>query len=536
MAGISITLAGNFGKLDELKDKAGKTAASIKSAFGSNLGKAAFASLATGATAAFAAIVAGTKAAIEAGGELSDMVARTGASGKGLLILEKAFENAGIAGSKLPDVLNRMQKALAGVNEDGEPTNAAFSKLGLSIDELIAMDPAEALAKIGKAIGSIEDPAQRTARVMELFGKSGGELLVVFTDTSAFETAKIQLGGLADLLPGMANDADYVADAFGSLDVKAKQLGAGVAKELMPQLLNFSRWLNETDFSETGQRVGALTNNILKLGGAVGNLIKITPAYQAGKFVEGALNDFGNLTPADKLKAQKEAADQAAGDPEYMKSRTGVAAERKASVAAVKSATDEKRASSDTERTAKAAEAKAQAERKSAEEKNRSRAAAKEEYNLESRMLSARLRGDADTIARLEREKSIRAEVAKLVQAGFTPAEAARPAAAKVDAQIKIGDQDRSRNAADDAKSKTEEGKQQIRSILEGKLGDVKGKIDDQQYQSSVAKVGSMQRVGGGGGAVSSGLDYARQSTSLQQEANQILRQISQLLHPAPDD
>ena len=170
MAGISITLGGNFGKLDELKNKAHSTAGSIKSAFNSNFGKSLFAGLSAAGAAAFAGIVASMKKAITAGGELSDMMAKTGASGRGLLILQKAFENAGLSANEVGNSIARMQKALAGVNEDGQPTNQVFAKLGLSVRELMAMDPADALMKIGDSISRITDPAQRAAAAMELFG------------------------------------------------------------------------------------------------------------------------------------------------------------------------------------------------------------------------------------------------------------------------------------------------------------------------------------------------------------------------------
>ena len=77
MAGISITLGGNFGKLDELKGKAHKTAGSIKESF-KGMGKAlAFTGIAVSAGAAFSAIAAGAKAAVAAASDLGETISKT---------------------------------------------------------------------------------------------------------------------------------------------------------------------------------------------------------------------------------------------------------------------------------------------------------------------------------------------------------------------------------------------------------------------------------------------------------------------------
>ncbi|NQX00454.1 hypothetical protein HQ447_07320 [bacterium] len=498
MAGISINLSGNFQKLDELKDKAGKTAASIKSAFGSTAGKAMFAGVAAGATAAFVGITAAVSKAIDKGGELNDMMLRTGASGKGLVILQKAFENAGLAASQVPQVLNKMQKALAGVNEEGEPTNAAFAKIGLSIEELQKLDPVEAFQKTAQAIAGIESPAQRTAAAMEIFGKSGGELLAVMNDPEAFAQARDQVGSLADMLPGVAGEFDSVGDAMGSFSSKVEQLGTRVAISLLPALTAMVELMNAVDLGT----------------------FDWTDPFSS------------DLKPADRKAAKQKADDWAKDDPMNGKSPIEVAKAKLdaangdfwAGKEAEKQAAIKKQA--DLERAA--AEKKAESDRQSAEEKAKSRAAALDEYNLESAILSAKLAGNAKRLEALEREKKIREEMQRLESAGFTADEARAPATAKVDAETKIA-------ANADAKEKAADEKKRIADILAGRLQDVQGRQKGHQFQSTIGAASSMQRIGGGGGAVSSGLDYARQAADLQRESNDLQREMVALLRPAMD-
>jgi colicin import membrane protein len=166
-----------------------------------------------------------------------------------------------------------------------------------------------------------------------------------------------------------------------------------------------------------------------------------------------------------------------------------------------------------------AAEKQAEADRKKAEATKESRAAAAEEYRLENAILAARLKGDAARLAKLEREKAIREEIKRLESAGFTPAEARKPAEAKVDAEKKAEAKDARAKAAMEEKRKAQK-------VLAGKVNESRDKLENLQYQSSVGAVSSMQRIGGGGGAVASGLDYARQQSDLQREANGYLRQL----------
>jgi len=71
------------------------------------------------------------------------------------MILQQAFVNNGMEAESVGKAVNKLQKALPGVNEQGEPTNKTFEKLGLSMEELVALSPDEQLLRIGKAINGL---------------------------------------------------------------------------------------------------------------------------------------------------------------------------------------------------------------------------------------------------------------------------------------------------------------------------------------------------------------------------------------------
>ncbi len=519
MAGISITLAGNFQKLDELKDKSKKTADSIKASFKDGLAGKAFVGFSAAAAAAFAVVVTSIKSAIDAGGELQDMMTKTGASGKELLVLGQAFKNAGLAAGDVGGAIGRLQKAMAGLNEDGEPTNEAFAKLKLNLDDLIAMDPAAALRKVGESLAGVEDPAQRTAAAMQIFGRSGGNLLAVFADSGALEQARTQLGGLAETLPANAAGFDAVGDAFGAMDVKIKQFGTGLAAELMPNLQAAAEGINNLDLTDWGTGLGMIINQFREWASALEPVAGYLKYISGFALVTGIADKlFGG--DADPEKARKMAEEWAKNDPGYMKGGEQREAEKQEKIEKFKETAANSGASKKAEeKDAQEAEKKAEAERKAAESKEKSRDIAGEEYNLESAILTARLAGDEKSLAAAERKKAIYEEIKRLEGAGFTAEEARTPAAAKVDAEKKAADLEAKRKAAADAK------KQEIES-LQSRFEDVTMKKAGLEYQSSVGAVSSMQRIGGGGGAVSSGLDYQRQVADLQRESNNLIRQL----------
>jgi hypothetical protein len=412
MAGISITLGGNFAKLDELKSKARTAAASVKSSF-AGVGKAlSLGGVGLSAGAAFAGIGLAMKTAIDAGGELSDMMARTGAGGRDLVILQQMFANAGVEASKVPVSLNKMQKALAGVNEDGEQTANAFNKIGLNIHDLQKMDAVGAFRAIGEKIAGIESPAQRTAAAMEIFGKSGGELLAVMTDGSAWQSARDQVGTYGDKLAESAERFDQIGDSVALLQNAFKSFGVSIANQVAPAL----EWAAEA-----------------------------MEAFNSG------VNIFSGsgLDLSDRARAPEQAAQWAKDDPGYMRSAKEDAqgAMERANTAywagleAEKQETSAKAADKKREAEEKAAEAAA----KKAEAEAKTKAIAADEYKLEAAILQARLTGDDERLAKLEREKAIRAEMAKLTGAGWDAATAREQSGKMVDARAAADRADKNR-------------------------------------------------------------------------------------------
>ncbi len=257
---------------------------------------------ANAALAPFQQAFGAIKDSLDLGGRLSDVSAQTGIAVGDLVVLRQAFANAGMGADAVGPAINRLQKALGGINEDGEPTNAALGRLGISLRELQALSPAEQFARVSSAIGAIKDPTERTSIAMGIFGRKGGEMMAIFKDSSAMSTAAQQVGGLAGTMEANAGRFDSISDAFEAAGLKGQQFAAGVTAAIAPALEEMADALNKTDLTGLGESVGAaaagviqLAQSMTKLAPAILGVAAAMALYRAGfdAKVMTAMNSIG---------------------------------------------------------------------------------------------------------------------------------------------------------------------------------------------------------------------------------------------------
>jgi hypothetical protein len=129
----------------------------------------------------------------------------------------------------------------------------ALDRLGLSVDDLMAMQPEEQFATYADALAKIENPTMKAALAQELFGRSGSKLLPMLENGAAgledyknrakelglavptraveamndrFDDARKAIGGLANrvlpkIAPHLATVAGHITDAIKGIDVEA---------------------------------------------------------------------------------------------------------------------------------------------------------------------------------------------------------------------------------------------------------------------------------------------------------------------------
>ena len=146
------------------------------------------------------------------GSELNDMSARTGIGTTALAELGYAAKMTGTSMESVERAIGKMQKNIAGVGEESATVTAALSAIGLSSSRLAGLAPEDQFQLISESIAAIEDPAQRSAAAMGVFGKSGRELLPMMQNIKALRAEARELGIAPS--PESIAAADAIGDAI----------------------------------------------------------------------------------------------------------------------------------------------------------------------------------------------------------------------------------------------------------------------------------------------------------------------------------
>lgn len=224
-------------------------------------------------------------AALDMGGRLNDLADRTGIAVDKVLLLERAFQNAGVGADSLGPILNKMQKALVDAEDGTSKAAYAFADLGLSLSQLRGLSPEEQLKTIGKAIAGIPDPAQRAATAMEIFGKSGGALNQVFANfDDEIQTAKLQLGSLPDIMKAGSSQFDRISDNLVVVGGKFIEFAAGLIDKVKPALDAVTTALSMFDAAKVGQEIGAF---FVGAGNGMKLFQKAVDEFKTGNFTDG---------------------------------------------------------------------------------------------------------------------------------------------------------------------------------------------------------------------------------------------------------
>jgi hypothetical protein len=251
--------------------------------------------------AAFTGLAVGVKGALALGDSLANLSARTGAPIKDLMLLQEAFKQADIGAEGVGPAINKMQKALTGVNEQGEPTNKMFGQLGLKIEDLKKKSPAQQFEQIGKAIMQLADPADRAAASMAIFGRSGGELMQVFSNPQAMQEAGKALGGQAEIMAKNAATFGRVSDQLEQVGTKLMGFFAGVTESVLPALESAGNFIASLDLAPIGKRLGDALQSGINIvvnafkQGELGNLLSLTIQLGAMKGVDFLISAFAGL-------------------------------------------------------------------------------------------------------------------------------------------------------------------------------------------------------------------------------------------------
>lgn len=240
------------------------------------------------------------KTALDLGGSLSDIAQQIQESAGEVMILQRAFEDAGMSAEDVAGTIAKMRKAIGGTDEFGNSTAKAFDKIGLSVKALMQVSAREQLTQIGAAIMALGTASERAAAVMEVFGRSGARMLTLFSDRGAFEEAIESLHSVPDTMNRAAGAFDKMSDRINNIKKNMSYFWVGFSEQLLPELDKVTKWVQGIDFSEIGSKIASSVRTGLNViaNGNTWELISSSFELVTIKIENAMLTAFANIQNA----------------------------------------------------------------------------------------------------------------------------------------------------------------------------------------------------------------------------------------------
>jgi hypothetical protein len=240
----------------------------VRAAFSAVIGGIAAVGAVIGAVVA--PLVAVTKRFADVGSELHDMAGRTGVAVETLSEMKYAAEQTGASLSDVETALRMM------------------AKKGI---------PVEKFEELAKAISAVEDPSERAAMAMQVFGKSGTKLLPMLREWDSLRSKANSLGLV--ITTDDAERADALGDAYDdlgktwdSLKVKAGASFAGPMTRAIEALTSFVVTLGRT-MQYAASSIAILGAGMGSVGAKAESLVGSLVNRLGGGMLKGAAGMMG---------------------------------------------------------------------------------------------------------------------------------------------------------------------------------------------------------------------------------------------------
>jgi len=200
-----------------------------------------------GATAAVGGLIAVTNQTAEYADEIDKLSERTGINREELQRWKYAASQSGADIGKLETGVKKLSDVMDDAINGNEKTQEAFTKLGISLDDLKNKSQEDIFSAVMNGLADMEQGAQRNALGNDLLGKSYTEMLPLLNAGSG---GMQELKDRADEL-GIVMSEDMVKAnvKFGDTMADVKDAFGGIVRELtnvaLPMLQNFLDFILE---------------------------------------------------------------------------------------------------------------------------------------------------------------------------------------------------------------------------------------------------------------------------------------------------
>ena len=196
-------------------------------------------------------LLASTKVFAKMGDDLAKMSARTGFTVETLSELGFAADLSGASMEVLENGIRKMQRTLVDAATGMASAQEALAILGLTVADLDQLSPEQQFKLIADRLARIEDPTIKAAAAMELFGRSGTQLLPMLAGGAAgIEQLQEQARKLGlTISTEDAKAAERFSDTLSILWKVLKQGVFTVGSALVPMLSQLAQWVTKVAVS-----------------------------------------------------------------------------------------------------------------------------------------------------------------------------------------------------------------------------------------------------------------------------------------------
>jgi len=293
-AGMSQGINAGVVELQKLGFQAKRTADDIKVLKTLEIGRAFLNGITLVATT-FQRFTSGASSAIDQTNKLSRAL---GISFQELQQLQLAADLSGASSEQLANAFTRAQVTITKAANGGVEATRALRSLGLSVSELAGLSSSQQFERIATAIAAIQNPAQRAAAAVAIFGRSGAQLLPTFQELgSNLQRAEAFFGGFQQRLStNDASNVEAVNDAFTEVGKAVQEVAGLVISRLSPALLRGSEslrtFIQSVNIDDVARRAGSALEQFARAAELLANIVSV--GLQRPLFAAGAALAFIN--------------------------------------------------------------------------------------------------------------------------------------------------------------------------------------------------------------------------------------------------
>lgn len=184
------------------------------------------------------AVAALTARSMENIDALSKQARAAGVSVSSFQAMAQVAQEAGVESDALSKALLKMQDNLVSLSRGSGAQVDAFGRLGISFQELRGLGADEQFRILAVALEGIDDPAQRSAAALDIFGKGGAGVVNMLGDYSAAvsDAAQFQREFGIAVSDVDAQNIEAANDAMGRIGIAVGALGAQLAVTFAPAI------------------------------------------------------------------------------------------------------------------------------------------------------------------------------------------------------------------------------------------------------------------------------------------------------------